>query len=110
MIHESMIGRENPELSPDTVDRRDGSRRAIDTEVVINWHFQPGISVRYRSLDLSESGMRIVSSTPLLEGMTGVLASTLPEGRSIDRAIMIVWTRASEVPGVSGYEAGLRFF
>lgn len=112
MLHESMIGRENPEWSSTnaTADRRDGSRRKVDTEVVVNWHFQPDIAVRYRTLDFSETGMRIVSTTPLLEGMTGVLVSTLPEGRSIDRAVMVVWTRTSEVPGTKGFEAGLRFF
>lgn len=112
MLHDSMIGKENPALSPSAsqLNRRDAERHAVDTEVVVNWHFQPDVSVRYRSLDFSETGMRIVSSTPLLEGMTGVLVSTLPEGRPIDRAVMIVWTRKAETPGVSGFEAGLRFF
>lgn len=91
-------------------DRRETDRTAVETEVVVTWHFQPGQPVRYRSLDLSETGMRISTSTPLLEGMTGVLVSVLPEGKRIDRAVMVVWSRSDGRTQDGRHEAGLRFF
>ena len=106
MLNDSTMGGTKNEAT----NRRSSKREAIDVEVVVNWHFQPGESVRYRSLDLSETGMRIVSSTPLLEGMTGVLVSILPEGRRIDRAVMVVWTRSDGRTTDGRHEAGLRFF
>jgi hypothetical protein len=92
------------------IDRREAERTSVETEVVVTWHFQPGQPVRYRSLDLSDTGMRIASSTPLLEGMTGVLVSVLPEGRRLDRAVMVVWSRSDGRTSGGGHEAGLRFF
>ena len=47
---------------------------------------------------------------PLLEGMTGVLNSTLPEGTRIDRAVMVVWSRSDGRSEDGRHEAGLRFF
>lgn len=106
MLNDSTMGK-----SPtDATDRRAADRTAVETEVVVTWHFQPGQPVRYRSLDLSETGMRISSSTPLLEGMTGVLVSVLPEGTRLDRAVMVVWSRSDGRTQDGRHEAGLRFF
>ncbi|MHC4247289.1 MAG: hypothetical protein ACYSUU_10860, partial [Planctomycetota bacterium] len=52
-------------------DRREADRESISVEVVLAWHFNPDQPVRYRSVDLSDTGIRVRSSTPLLEGMTG---------------------------------------
>lgn len=107
MLNDSMIGRKHSTPQGEE-DRRGTERTDLDVEVVVAWHFQPDQSVRYRSLDLSETGMRIDSSTPLLEGMTGVLVSILPRGERIDRAVMVVWCRPKR--DGQGHEAGLRFF
>jgi len=107
MLNDSMIGRKHSTPQGEE-DRRGTERTDLDVEVVVAWHFQPDQSVRYRSLDLSDTGMRIESSTPLLEGMTGVLVSILPQGKRIDRAVMVVWCRPKR--DAEGHEAGLRFF
>jgi c-di-GMP-binding flagellar brake protein YcgR len=106
MLNDSTMGKNETT----STDRREAERTTVDTDVVVTWHFQPGQSVRYRSLDFSETGMRIASSTPLLEGMTGVLVSVLPEGRRLDRAVMVVWSRSDGRTATGGHEAGLRFF
>ena len=109
MLNDTMIGKKDKDGGASgTDDRRESARTEVQAEVVVSWHFQPDQSVRYRSLDLSETGMRIHSSTPLLEGMTGVLVSVLPEGLRLDRACMVVWSR--HAAGGDGHEAGLRFF
>ncbi len=106
MLNDSTMGMKNA----DPANRRGADRTRVEAEVVVTWHFQPDQAVRYRSLDMSETGMRISSSTPLLEGMTGVLNSTLPEGTRIDRAVMVVWTRSDGRSADGRHEAGLRFF
>ncbi|RPG13976.1 MAG: PilZ domain-containing protein [Phycisphaera sp. TMED9] len=110
MLDESMFQNDSPDSNRGTSDlnRRESARNAVSVEVVMAWHFNPDQPVRYRSVDLSETGMRLRSSTPLLEGMTGTLRSVLPEGRRLDRSVMVVWSRPSGTG--SGYEAGLRFF
>ncbi len=91
-------------------DRRETDRDSISVEVVLAWHFNPDQPVRYRSVDLSETGIRVRSSTPLLEGMTGTLKTILPEGRHLERPVMVVWTRPGGDDSSHGFEAGLRFF
>ena len=110
MLDESMFKRDLPDSDQGTsnLNRRDATRNAVSVEVVLAWHFNPDQPVRYRSVDLSETGMRLRSSTPLLEGMTGTLRSVLPEGRRLDRSVMVVWSRPAGTG--TGYEAGLRFF
>ena len=110
MLDESMFQNDSPDSARGTSDlnRRESIRNAVSVEVVMAWHFNPDQPVRYRSVDLSETGMRLRSSTPLLEGMTGTLRSILPEGRRLDRSVMVVWSRPAGIG--SGYEAGLRFF
>jgi hypothetical protein len=110
MLDESMFQNDAPDSDQGTSDlnRRESTRNAVSVEVVMAWHFNPDQPVRYRSVDLSETGMRLRSSTPLLEGMTGTLRSVLPEGRRLDRSVMVIWSRPAGTG--SGYEAGLRFF
>ena len=110
MLDESMFKKDLPDSDQGTSDlnRREATRNAVSVEVVLAWHFNPDQPVRYRSVDLSETGMRLRSSTPLLEGMTGTLRSVLPEGRRLDRSVMVVWSRPAGTG--TGYEAGLRFF
>ena len=109
MLNDTTFGKNDRDAaSSRTADRRESDRTDVQAEVVVAWHFQPDQTVRYCTLDLSETGMRIHSSTPLLEGMTGVLVSVLPEGRKLDRACMVVWSRHASTG--EGHEAGLRFF
>ena len=109
MLNDTMIGKRDKDAAGSGTDERRGSDRTdVQAEVVVARHFQPNQTVRYRSLDLSGTGMRIHSTTPLLEGMTGVLVSVLPEGRRLDRACMVVWSRHAATG--QGHEAGLRFF
>ena len=109
MLNDTMFGKNDKDAtSSEIAERRGSDRTDVQAEVVVAWHFQPDQTVRYRSLDLSETGMRIHSTTPLLEGMTGVLVSILPEGRKLDRACMVVWSRHDR--SRKGHEAGLRFF
>ena len=90
-------------------ERRGAARQNITCEAVVEWHFSPETPIRYLAMDMSETGLRIRSSTPLLEGMTGNLASLLPDIGPMNRAIMVVWTRPS-TEEVGSYEAGIHFF
>ena len=90
-------------------DRRGAARRPIEAEAVISWHFDPNTLVRYAAMDLSETGIRIRSRFPILEGMTGTLQSILPEEGPVDRAVMVIWSRPAS-DEVGSYDAGLRFF
>ena len=108
MLNDSTM--RNTDGSPSgEAERRGAARRDITCEAVVEWHFSPETPVRYLAMDMSETGLRIRSSTPLLEGMTGNLASLLPEIGPMNRAIMVVWTRAS-TEEVGSYEAGIHFF
>ncbi|MAB72051.1 MAG: hypothetical protein CMJ54_06430 [Planctomycetaceae bacterium] len=108
MLDDSMMSRKA--TASTGADRREAERDSISVEVVLAWHFNPDQPVRYRSVDLSDTGIRIRSSAPLLEGMTGTLKTILPEGRHVDRAVMVVWARAGGDDPSLGFEAGLRFF
>ena len=112
MLDDSIMKRKSMEPDDQSTgsDRRETDRESISVEVVLEWHFNPEQPVRYRSVDLSDTGIRIRSSTPLLEGMTGTLKTILPEGRHLDRPVMVVWARAGSGDRPMGFEAGLRFF
>ncbi len=112
MLDDSIMNREagGPGGEPSSTNRRDSDRTPVSVEVLMAWHFNPDQPVRYRSVDLSETGIRIRSATPILEGMTGILKTVLPEGRHVDRPVMVVWVRPTGDASSSGFEAGLRFF
>ena len=112
MLDDSIMRRNALEADGQSTDsdRRETDRESISVEVVLAWHFNPDQPVRYRSVDLSDTGIRIRSSTPLLEGMTGTLKTILPEGRHLDRPVMVVWSRVGGENAFPGFEAGLRFF
>ncbi|MCH2160237.1 MAG: PilZ domain-containing protein [Phycisphaerales bacterium] len=96
-------------LDHDEAERRGAARQPIQAEAVISWHFDPNTPVRYAAMDLSETGIRIRSLFPILEGMTGTLRSILPVEGAVDRPIMVVWSRPAS-DEVGSYDAGLRFF
>ena len=76
-------------------------------ELVVRWHHDMLTAIRYRVLDISEGGARIVTSAPLIEGMTGTAVTLLPKGTPINRLCSVCWSRP---PALSGaFEVGLRF-
>jgi len=71
------------------------------------WHHDSHMPVRYRVLDMSDGGIRIRSSLPMLTGMTGHAVRLLPEGTHLERPMMVVWVRSAH-DGL-GFELGLQF-
>lgn len=85
MLHTSMFTA--------TGERRADDRAPCPGEVVMFWLHDPDLSLRYRLLDVGDSGYRIRSVTPVLDGTTGVVTRLLPEGTAIDRAVAVAWSR-----------------
>jgi len=90
-------------------ERRGGGREPIACTIAVAWHHEPRQSCHYDGLDLSESGLRIHSSTILLEGMTGravFVVGAIP----FDRPAVVSWCRAvrSSDGRIDHWEAGLR--
>ncbi|MFO0961478.1 MAG: hypothetical protein U0625_01075 [Phycisphaerales bacterium] len=92
--------------------RAGGARVPHDGHIVVLWHHDPMRSCAYETSDTSESGARIRSTCPLLDGMTGVAVCLNPGEIVIDRTVMVVWSRGiRDADGrVTHHEAGLRFF
>ncbi len=90
-------------------ERRDNGRRPISCPVAIRWHHSPLITHSYEGLDLSESGLRIRSTTVLPEGMTG-RAIFQAGSIAFDQAAVITWCRGvrDESGRIDEWEAGLR--
>lgn len=107
MIHDAMLSsRVQPGLAHD--DRRDSQRAPLPMEVTLLWHHDPGQVLRFHAIDVSDGGLRLRSTLPLVEGMTGMVLNLLPRGEPINRSVLVVWARAARSGG--GHEAGLRFF
>jgi hypothetical protein len=81
-------------------DLRQEPRHACGGDVVVRWHHDMGTAIRYRLLEHSDDGMRIMTSAPLVRGMSGVVVTLLPEGRPVNRLCIVRWSR--------GEESGLR--
>lgn len=110
MLNDSMLFQSNAATACD--DRRRGDRVPFPSELVLLWHHDPGTTIRYRVLDVSDGpqggGMRIRSSFALTEGTTGTALRLLPNGEHVDRSIMVCWSRPAEEEG--WHDVGLRFF
>jgi hypothetical protein len=103
MLHDALIsGREGA-----GTDRRRDTRTTIKGEMVVQWHHDPGTSVRYRILDLSDGGARVLSSIPMVKGLSGTAVRLLPIGTTLHRMCTVTWVRPSRIDGV--FEIGLRF-
>jgi hypothetical protein len=87
-------------------DLRRTQRVPCPAEVTLVWHHNPGTVVRYRVLDVSDGGLRLRSSVPLLEGTTGMIMRMLPQGTPIEKAVMVVWSHDAEA---GGYAIGVRY-
>lgn len=80
-------------------------REPADAEATIQWHHDPESLIRYDVVDRSEDGLRIHSSMMLPRGMSGLVQNLLPEGKPVQRGVIVIWCNQSE----DGYDAGLRF-
>ncbi len=102
MLHDAIFARASR-----THERRRQHRTPVDVELVIMWHHDPGETARHPILDTGAGGLRIATAMPLVDGMTGTALRLLPQGREVDRPVMVVWVSGSPA---AGYEAGLRYF
>lgn len=113
MLHDAAMDRvatPGHQEQPVDDDRRASRRTAhvsSRTELLVLWHHDPEMPVRYRVLDSSTGGFRLRSSLPMLTGMTGHAVRILPHGTTLEKPIMIVWMNPAR-DGV-GFELGLRF-
>ena len=108
MMHEDIM------LSQDDLaaglDHRQTQRVPCPAEVTLIWHHDASHVVRYRVMDVSDGGLRLRSSVPMLEGTTGMVLRMLPEGTPIEKPVMLVWSRPRNGDAdIGGYEIGLRY-
>lgn len=87
-------------------DRRRTPRLPCPGEITLAWLHDPATPIRLTLINVSDGGLRVRSSLPVLDGTTGVAMRLLPEGRPIDRAVSVSWCRADEA---GGWQIGLRF-
>ncbi len=106
MLHDALMGQPGRETTPD--DRREAQRQSDPaTELVIVWHHDMETAIRYPLVDRTDEGVRILTATPLVKGMTGTAMHLLPKGATINRPCTVRWSRPREES--RGFEAGLRF-
>ena len=114
MLHDGVLSRQNRDAAGRSPADRRYSRRVSDTsELLLIWLHDPATPIRYRVLDASDGGFRVASACPLVEGMAGIARRVLPQGTTIERAMVVAWSR----PGAAGedgnevaeFEAGLRY-
>ncbi len=99
MLHDALS-------SGQRLDRRGTARQPLDAELVIIWHHDPNTTIRYRVLDISDGGARILSTTPLMAGMNGTAVKLLPKGSPVNRPCMVSWSASNEQ---GTHEVGLTF-
>lgn len=92
----------------DVSDRRESARRDLSTEIVVRWHGDPTTPIRYRTTDVSGTGVRFESTIPMSEGMTGSLHALVPSDELPHGNIMVAWSRPRS--DRSGYDVGVRYF
>ena len=95
----------------DAIERRDTNRRSGTGEILLFWHHDPSRIAAYEAIDTSGTGARLRTEAPLPEGMTGVAVGFRPGDVSIERTVMVVWSRAiRDGEGrVTHHEAGIRY-
>jgi hypothetical protein len=95
----------------DAIERRDTNRGAGTGEILLFWHHDPSRIAAYEAIDTSGTGARLRTDAPLPEGMTGVAVGFRPGDVSIERTVMVVWSRAiRDGEGhVTHHEAGIRY-
>ncbi len=90
-------------------ERRGGCRSPLACAVEVRWHHLPDATHEYEGLDLSENGLRMRSSGPLSEGLTG-RANFSMGSIAFDRPCIVSWCRAfrDDEGRISHWESGLR--
>ena len=96
MLHDSLS----------TEDRRHSARNVRLAEIVIRWHHDPDVPIRYPVLDMGDGGVRILSTLPLLRGLSGTAVKLLPKGEPINRPCSVAWTQPPALNG-GPFEIGL---
>ena len=94
-----------------SIERRDSGRCEGTCRIVMFWHHDPSVTCLYDTLDVSGTGARVRTESPLPEGMTGVVMELQPGNVQVERPAMVVWSRAirdGEGRTVH-HEAGIRF-
>ncbi|MCA9297193.1 MAG: hypothetical protein KC983_11765 [Phycisphaerales bacterium] len=105
MMHDGVLER-MATVDSDT-DRRCEDRMPCPTELTIVWHHDLDAPGRYRLMNVSDRGLAIQSSLPMVTGMTGMALRLLPEGTPIDRPVMVRWVHP--MPGSTSFDIGLSF-
>jgi len=93
-------------LNAESSERRALERSSASGEVLLAWNHDLTARVRLGVIDLTEDGMRVRASLPILDGMTGIVIRLLPSGADLHRVFRVKWVREHEQ---GGFEAGLRF-
>jgi hypothetical protein len=93
-------------LNAESSERRALERSSAGGEVLLAWNHDLSARVRLGVIDLTEDGMRVRASLPILDGMTGIVIRLLPSGADLHRVFRVKWVREHEQ---GGFEAGLRF-
>ena len=106
MIHDTVLSDATDPINHD--ERRQSARTPSQCELLVLWHHDPSTTVRYAVVDLSEGGVRIRTSTPPVQGMTGIAVRMLPEGTQLNRPVMVAWAGPASNEG--SFDAGLRFY
>ena len=88
-------------------DRRHHDRVPFPSEMTLVWNHDLETTLRYGVSDAGDGGYRLRSSTPMLEGMTGIALRLLPEGTRLDVPVMVAWCRKDDE---GEYVVGLRVF
>ncbi len=105
MLYDALIPR-SADHGPDD-DRRGSARVRVRAELVVLWHHDMQTAVRYRVTDLSDGGAHILSTAPLIRGMTGTAVRLLPKGAAINRLCTVSWIKPPALGGP--FEVGLHF-
>ncbi len=106
MLHDAVFSRSLG--APDGLERRKLPRTPFPAELILIWHHDPQMPMRYRVIDAHDNGVRIRTTVPMVEGMVGRAVKMIPQARSVDRSVMVVWVGPRDASGE--HEAGLRYF
>ena len=117
MLHDGIMSRTSRRGKPRTdrpalADRRESDRIPFPAEMVLVWNHDLHTPMRYRVMDAGDGGYRIRTSTPPVEGMTGMVIRMLPgprNGERLDQPVMVAWMHPAE-DADGEYDAGLRCF
>lgn len=75
--------------------------------MVIAWNHDLNERVRVRLMNISEGGMQVASSFPLLKDATGIAINILPDGVALNRVFSVAWVHKNDA--ADEYRAGLHF-